>query len=672
MKDNYVIVENLDRGWYKREDDTRIPLGGCKEAINITLTPRRGIAPRKGELLYGTASVLTGKVRNLVSTENSNKEKILLKNFADRVEYFSNKISDWTLLKDGYAEVKMGMISGRNDELDVISYTYMGNGIDPFQRWCTWDGQLAGALAGGETSIPVDSTLINDVYETGTATGVTTTTLTVAGTPWATNIWNDFYVRITSGAQAGSISKITATTNNQITFGAIAGLAGTPTFEIRQIAIPETGTLIYNGSTVAYTAVPTDSSLTVASAHASAGADDAITVQPEELADQPRGREFAILYSDLYMTDLPSSPRTVRRSATANFADFTTIGSPRAANEPDIIGVPSSNVIDIADQENALYAGTETEVVAIRYSQDVNDVVQFDRVVTGKGAGLASKFWRLGNDIAYISSDKRITTVGRQVYKDTRPQYSDLADSIRRAIDTYKFDEATGEEFRNFSYVTCKRTESALVNNIVLAYEKDYGSWMGTWTMNASVFEYHDGIMYYGSSTSPDVYQMDAGINKQKDEVTFPMDAFWESGWINGKGNGFSLNEVSSIAIEGYISLNTTINVDLYKDFSDQPFQTLQIVASEDEDLLDGYAVFSVLGGSPLGLEPLGATGGTTGELDEQGRRHFIAYLYFDFTQIEYISARFGSSGKGQNWEVTRWGLNATETVFEAQDRIKN
>ena len=160
------------------------------------------------------------------------------------------------------------------------------------------------------------------------------------------------------------------------------------------------------------------------------------------------------------------------------------------------------------------------------------------------------------------------------------------------------------------------------------------------------------------------------GINKVKGTDTFPMTSRWISGWINGKGNGFVLNEISALAIEGYIRLNTTIDFKLYKDFSSTSFQDLQIVASEDENVLDGEPLVSFLGGSPLGLEPLGGTS-ILGDADDDGYRHFIAYLYFPLTQIEYVSIEITSSGTGQGWEIIRLGLNAIENVFEAQNRIK-
>jgi hypothetical protein len=66
----------------------------------------------------------------------------------------------------------------------------------------------------------------------GTATAATTTTLTDSGKAWGVNQYAGYSIYITSGAASGQSKKITSNTATVLTFPAIAGLTGTPTYQI--------------------------------------------------------------------------------------------------------------------------------------------------------------------------------------------------------------------------------------------------------------------------------------------------------------------------------------------------------------------------------------------------------------------------------------------------------
>lgn len=65
-----------------------------------------------------------------------------------------------------------------------------------------------------------------------TSTATSTTTLSNSAVSWATNLWVGFTLTITSGAHAGATATISSNTSTQLTFPAIAGLSGTPTYTI--------------------------------------------------------------------------------------------------------------------------------------------------------------------------------------------------------------------------------------------------------------------------------------------------------------------------------------------------------------------------------------------------------------------------------------------------------
>lgn len=692
-KDRFIVIEDFKAGWHRRDDDSRIPLGGARISSNITLTDRGGIAPRPGEILIGDSAVGTG-VTSAHSFKKPGQDALRVKATGTELLFFSNKAEAWSLINDGYRDAAPFYFKeARNDKLDTLPALYFGNGYDPFSRWYGFDAEIATNVALSDTSIAVDTTLLPEVHFSGTASASTGTTITIATAAWAADIWNDnFYVRITSGAQTGKIALISDTTATGLVFASIAGLTGAVTFEIRQLAVPPTGTLVYsNGTTYvkkAYTAVPTDASFTVASIAsgetATAGA--ALTTKPIEYLNSPRAKRAEVINDELYLgivtssglqvgTSGNSAPNTVYRSATADFTDFT-FSDPRSPDQGDVIRFPygGSGVTDIARWEDLLLVLTEDSVESCEYvdlATDLTDVARQKSIKVGTNVGTKFKTWQVEDDVMFVTPDNRITTIGRVINKDTRPQTMDRAYSIRREVKNYDFSAVTGADFNNQSFVGMRSTSAVTANDRTIVWNKDYGSWEGRWNTQASVFFVHNGKLNYGDAFSPDVYEFDGGINKRKDGETYPMTCRWLSGWINGRGSAFYLNEVSSLAVEGRIRLNTQINFKLYKDYASSSFQTLYINASADTEAVDGVQSVSFLGGSSTGTEPLGA-GSFLGDEDEDGYRHFVAFLPFPITQIEYVSIEVGSEGTNQGWEITRLGLNLLETMFENQPRILN
>ena len=132
-KDNFLIIREFDRGWFKRIDDTRIPLGGAQESVNITLTDRGGISPMPGQVLLGTSESGSG-IKSLYSFKKTSGPDILMKTFDDKIKYFNNVIEDWALLQDGYQSSYQFGLREHTTSADALDWIYFGNSIDPYSR----------------------------------------------------------------------------------------------------------------------------------------------------------------------------------------------------------------------------------------------------------------------------------------------------------------------------------------------------------------------------------------------------------------------------------------------------------------------------------------------------------------------------------------------------------
>jgi hypothetical protein len=294
QKDFIVDISDFSKGFYAGVDTTKAPIGSLRKMRNAQVTDRGGISPRPGTILLGTKNESAYAIKGLYTFKKSfESNEILVKNYDDEMEAYSSQHTDqgWFRVKSGFTQNKEfgyvhSLFNTSNENLLVG-----GNQFDKFFAWTGAILRLNGALVGAETALTVDSTLLEDVYESQTATASAATTLTVSTVTWAASQWINFYVYITNGANSGKVRKITANTSTQITFDTLGSDPGSCTFEIRRLAIPPSGTVIYNGTTLAYSAVPTATTITVASAHASAD-DVLVTVVPTEYEANPRGNRF--------------------------------------------------------------------------------------------------------------------------------------------------------------------------------------------------------------------------------------------------------------------------------------------------------------------------------------------------------------------------------------------
>lgn len=247
-----IDLEQFKKGFYKLDDTTKAPYATARIMRNAQVTDRGGIAPREGTTLLGTESADSETATTLFNFRKSfNTDEFLIRTVDSKIEIFSKNHEDtgWSVLKDGLESGKeFGFVTSLVNKQNQ-DYLLGCNRFDNFFSWSGSMTALDGALSGGETELTVDSTLEDEVFESQTATSSSTTTLVVTNAGWAPSQWNNLYVRITSGASQGKVSKITDTTYDTITFETITGLTGTPTFEVRKIKFPTAQVV---GTTIAF------------------------------------------------------------------------------------------------------------------------------------------------------------------------------------------------------------------------------------------------------------------------------------------------------------------------------------------------------------------------------------------------------------------------------------
>jgi len=679
MKTLTISQDNFKQGLQLLEDDSRAGFGSARSMLNCQITDRGGIAPRPGTVLLGDYNSNGNPIRGLFNFRKSKGDpEILTKFYDDEFEFYHPTLQTWSRVKNGFtANQEFGylytLVNTDNDD-----FMYFCNRYEEYQRWQGSYATITSALAGAETSIPVDSVLQTPIYLTVTATGSSATTLDVASAVWANDMWKNFYIYIPS---TGKVRLITANTGTQITFSTLGSDPGSVAFQIRQLKFPLTGTVIYNGTTIAYTTIDIATALPVASAHA-CPINTAVTLVPTIYIAAPRGNRMEILRGRPYVgrvrmaisRDAAGNTQASAQAGSvfvAKLLDPTTFtfSASRVAGEGDIANIAygGGDIVDVKAFEDQVAIYKKDYIELLKYTEDENDVAL--RTPLKPGVGSIARVIKGSDDHYFMTPDKRYTSLGRVRTKDLTPQTENLGYRIKRLLDTYDHTDFNGIEFNN-RLLSCHRTDSNNTSNdVTLVFNKQTKSFEGVWTIPANNYEIFNNELVYGESNGSNTWKM---FQTRKADIRgdsiLPYSTEWQSNFFNVLPIKSNIQAVNSIAIEGYISTNSTFTFKLYKNFETESSLSFNFSGTEDS-LLQGTDLEAIfMGGEPLGLQPIGSIDAP----DSDGRRRFSFMVYFPYIYGQYFSTKFSSSGVDQDWEIIRTSLGLKENISTKTDNIKS
>ena len=186
---SWQVFSTFD-GYVTRYDPEKVPDGAAPNGQNTTANHGDRISVRdQGYDLFpssGTLSTTTTKIGTLHTFRRRDGSSILIRSSSSTLEWYEPANLTWETLNTGYTSDDFGF-ADNNINTDQTSYTYFGNAKEAFSRWNGGHTLINGALAGGETTITVDST--DGFSTTGTLmycgtsdtyTGKTATTFTGA------------------------------------------------------------------------------------------------------------------------------------------------------------------------------------------------------------------------------------------------------------------------------------------------------------------------------------------------------------------------------------------------------------------------------------------------------------------------------------------------------------
>jgi len=686
MKTLTIQQDQFSRGLHVLEDDSKAPLGSARNMYNVMISDRGGITSRPGTELLGTYNSSLYPVKGLYNFRKSKSNPdLLIKAYDDEVEFLHPSLGTWARLKNGFTPDQQFDFTYSLVNVDNDDYTYFCNAYDDYRRWSGAYTQLNGALVGGETAVTVDSVLTNQTYLAETATANSATTLTVSSAVWATDMWKNFYIYIPS---TGKVRLITGNTGTVLTFSSLGGGPGNVAFEIRQLAFPLTGTIIYNGTEIAYTTIDVATVFPVASAHA-APDNTPVAVVTTAYPGAPKGNRIDILRGRVYVGRVKSaisrdSAGALQGSSQAGsvfvskLLDPTsfTFAATRVAGEGDILNVAygGSDINDVQAFENevAIYKNDYIELVS--YTEDVNDVAIRTPLKTGVGS--VARVIKGSDDHYFMTPDKKYTSLGRVRQKDITPQTENIGYVIKRLLDNYNNDNFTGAEFNNRLVSAHKSSPDVEQNDVMLIYNQKTKSFEGIWSLGANNLDTFKGVaetaaeLVYGESNGANVWKMFQSTKSDvRGDDALPYTAIWQSNFFNLLPIKANMQAINSIAIEGYITADTTFTYNLYKNFEEDPILTFTFSGSETDFIQGSSGIARFFGSHPFGTAPIS---GTIGEPDDDGRMRFSFIVYFPWKYGQYFSSEFTSTGVNQDWEVIRLAYGLKEDISTKTTNIKS
>lgn len=649
MQTRWAVVQDFSDGFQAKRDQTQMSPGSLiVGSQNVSITDGDRIGVRPGSVIDGSDSSATTPITSMHTFLKRDSTNIQMRAYGTVVEYKHPTLGTWQNLltsmtsgqKFGFADFN---INTQNEER-----TYFCNAVDPYYRWTGAYTLLNGALSGGESTITVDSVLQDQVYYSGTASSVTTTTIDISPAAWASNLWNNFYVRITSGAQSGKISKISATTTTQITFTAISGLSGTPTFEIRRVAYADSSDmkLRIGTSDVTYTGFGSDSTFTGCSGTPAASDNAAVTQAAIPFAAAPRGNILLVEKTRMFVAGVKKSPSAWHYSTTGDAETFS-------GGTSGIVDFPEKGgpITGAGIQEGFIYTGKQNNVLTLSFTQDGTNLPVRDTLVEAPNVG-PSNFqgvFKVDNQLYFTTLDGAVKSIGRVESIDT-PQALQLSDSISEYVKDLSFTDAQGIFYKQKAYIAC-RTSGATANDVVLVYNFQKRAWEAPiigWSVGA--WNIYNNNLYFGSAVKPVTYQVDFD---RYDDDGLPYASVARFSY-NNFGSATNPKKASQLFMEGYLSENTTITIRVLYNYNGAQEERSTTLSGTESDYIVGSTNYNALGLSPLGLQPLAATIETVSGLPK-----FRVYLTTEQQPFYEISVEVSSEAAGDQWEILRFAWDA-------------
>jgi len=657
MAAKYAVTEDFSPGFKAKRDATQLSAGTLiTSSQNVRITDGDRVGARQGCTLEGSSSTATTPIMSMHVFRKRNGVEVPMRSYGTVVEYRHPDLGTWNNLITGLTTGQIFGYADHNINTQLIELVYFCNAVDPMQIWSGACTQINGALSGGEGTITVDTVLQDTVFYTGTAASGSTTTAVISPGTWGTDLWNNFYIYITSGADSGKISKITATTATTITYTALGTGVGTgDTFEIRKVAynISSNMNLRIGTSAVSYTGFGSATTFTGCSGTPAAADNAAVTQLPEQSFIAPRGNILEVLNTRMLVAGVKKNPQSVYYSKLLDASDFT-FSATRVAGEGGVIDTPEGGggVKGLSTQEDTVYILKKDIVKTLTFTQDGTDLPTITTLLQAPNVGpnyVLAPF-KIDNQVFYVTAEGAVKSATR-VQNISSVQAVQISDSIVTYMKTLDVSAPVGIFFKQRAYISV-RVDGSSYNDVVLVFNYQKNAWEAPiigW--NANCWMIYGDELYFGSAINPEIYKVDDDVYADNGNPYECVARFAFSNY----GDASLPKQFESIFMEGYISENTTITINVLYNYNGSQETRSTTLSGTDTDYIVASTDTTGLGLYGLGEEPLGSVSDVPDDLQK-----FRVYLQTSKQPFYELSVEVSSNSAGSQWDILRFGPDVT------------
>lgn len=379
-----------------------------------------------------------------------------------------------------------------------------------------------------------------------------------------------------------------------------------------------------------------------------------------EFPSYPRGNIYLVANNRIFVAGVTSTPQAIYFSKYGD-ADtwLTTLVSSATADAAGIfnLGEGGGAVTGMIQDEGALYFFKKS----ITYRATLDDSLYtllplkpFDGKSQTTGSTNRNLVFTGANGTFFVTPDNQIMLLTRLESLDY-PQITPISDQIKPTTDAVDFSGGDGIFFKNAAYFSVK-SESGSNEDTVFVWNDKVQTWESPivgWS--ASKFAiYDDGTgesLYYGDATTANVYKV---TESERLDNGLAFSASWRS-------KQFAFTEIASVSemkemvnfyVEGYISDNTTLNVELLLDEDGYTQSFKSTITGEDKNNIFNAYPYNVFGLSPFGYQRFGSA-------DDQEKKKFRVYFNRDFRAYPFYNAQveFVTESENANFEITAFGF---------------
>ncbi len=595
----FGLITHYKRGYRNREDLTNLPPGVLVPGSQNVLTNTYDrIQVRKGYTLDGAADTTNVPIESSFDWFTSKGyERNLRAGFNTsgsngklQYRYDDGSTVTWRDLVTGLSNAHFEFTSFYDFNTEKIDLLLFVNGTSQMYEW-----------SGGITTIA--STTINTITKNGSTT-------------WAQEGF------LTAGTRSVTINGVVYTYTGGENTTTLTGVAPSPAAEpANSIAHQTPRTTAFS----AMTSIPATFS----------------------------GDLIANLRNQIYVGSL--NDNAVYISKVNNYADYSFTSPVRVVGEGAVV-VLDATMIGFAPQEDRMYMACGRdgwfETIFTLSSDLAKEAFQIQKLKTStlQGAQSQDLITKIKNNVAYLSNEPNINTLGRVSGVFPTPQISDLSYPIINDMNGYNFTDGQLFNFRNYMYVAVPQEGLVLIYNMTNP-KQPY--WEAPQVLPVSRFAIIGGQLYGHSYQTGETYKLFDGYTDNGKSIeanaTF---SYMNSGVRN------LLKSQNAFFVEGYIDSQTTLTLGLKYNTDGCATITSYRMSGNDEQF-----VCLNFGDASLGKTSLGkrALSGLDAFSDSEGTPPKFRWIP-TFPRTDYFEYQpsFSSIGIGQRWEILAFGGNSS------------